>query len=132
MRVRKLLILPLVSAIGLWLTPARADDAASVQHFMTYFPTGDKCIKHTDVNLNLNGRLTGPGIRKLLTPEALAAGVELYITGSDENKFGNVSILYWQPKGECVLWYETISVQEYGVRLGLSPYGISPFYKEAN
>lgn len=120
----------LVAALA--TTAAHADDAQLSQHFMTLFPQGDKCIKYGDVNLNLNGRMTGPALRKFLTPEAIASGVQLYITGSDENKFGNVSILYWQPKGECVLWYETISVQEYSVRLGLNPYGISPFYKEAN
>jgi hypothetical protein len=100
--------------------------------YRVLYPQGEACVSHNDVNLNLNGRLTGPAVRRFLTPEALAAGVEIYITGSDENKFGNVSILYWQPKGQCVLWYETISVAEYSVRLGLTPYGVSPFYKKEN
>lgn len=112
--------------------PLEIGDKAPPVDFRTLYPQGDACLRHDDINLNLNGKLTGPGVRKLLTPEALAAGVEVYITGSDENKFGNVSILYWQPKGSCVLWYETISVVEYATRLGMTPYGISPFYKRDN
>lgn len=109
---------------------AATDRLAGTSKFMSYFPQGKSCVRYRDAELNLMNKLEGNVKERLLTPDAIAAGVEVWSTSSDENKFGNVSLLYFQPKGDCVLWYETVSVVEYCTRLGLTPYGVSPFYKD--
>jgi hypothetical protein len=125
--------LPLAASVVLHAQePAAPPVAVPATKFLNYFPQGKACVRYRDAELNLTHKLEGAVVEKLLTREAQAAGVEVWSTNSDENKFGNVSLLYFQPKGDCVLWYETISVVEYCARLGLTPYGVSPFYKENN
>lgn len=90
-----------------------------------------RCLKTEDTRLSTGGTgdVSGDIRRKLLTPEALAAGVRVYVSGSDVNNFGSVVIHYATPNNSCLLWSETIPLQEYSQRLDLNPVGVSPFFE---
>jgi hypothetical protein len=89
-----------------------------------------RCLRSEDLNLGLGGTtdLVGDIRDRLLTPEAKAAGVRVYISGADVNNYGQVVLHYSNRENTCVLFSEGISLQELGQRVGLSPLGISPFY----
>lgn len=93
--------------------------------------TPHRCIKTGDSNLSTGGTsdVTGDIRAKLLTPEAMAAGVRVYVSGSDVNNFGSVVIHYATSDDSCLLWSETIPLQEYSQRLKLNPVGLSPYYE---
>lgn len=87
------------------------------------------CINGGDIGVTSYSELSTPHREKLLTEGALKQGVKVYRNGWAENQYGNVTLTYWDNTGRCFLWAETLTIQEYSVRLGMSPVGISPFYE---
>jgi hypothetical protein len=67
--------------------------------------------------------------RRLLTPSAIAAGIQIKTSSYSVAEYGSVVLYYTNQDATCLLWSEGITLQEYSERLGLSPLGISPFYK---
>ncbi len=91
-----------------------------------------RCISPTSANLYEPSNEVSNDIReRLLTPQAKAAGVVVNTTRGTDNNYGNITLYYASGNnGNCVIWVETISLQEYAQRIGLTPQNVSPFYEE--
>lgn len=87
------------------------------------------CLNGGEVNISSVYELVSPHREKMLTPAAQAQGIKVFSGGWSDNQYGTVSLTYWDATGRCFLWAETLTLQEYSVRLGMSPVGISPFYE---
>ena len=117
-------IIGLLTGAGIALAiPAESAEPPPVLNFKP------ACLSHEQIYFTANTKVLSPVKEILLTREAIKDGVEVYSHSSDTNSFGSIVLLYWQPKPGCVLFMEVISAQEYATRLGMSPIGISPFYK---
>lgn len=87
------------------------------------------CADGGDLGVSSYQELQTPYREKMLTPAALAQGIKVFRNGWSENQYGTITLTYWDATGQCLLWGETLTFQEYSVRLGMSPVGISPFYE---
>ena len=87
------------------------------------------CVNGGYVGISSYGELVSPYREKLLTPAAQAQGIKVFRNAWTENQYGSITLTYWDGTGQCFLWGETLTIQEYSVRLGMSPVGISPFYE---
>ena len=89
-----------------------------------------RCISASDANISTT-MVSVPADfqRRLLTPEARAAGIQIKTSSYSVAEYGSVVLYYTNQDASCLLWSEGITLQEYAERLGLSPLGISPFYK---
>jgi hypothetical protein len=88
-----------------------------------------RCIPASNMGVYVSSEVTGDLRARLLTPEALAAGVRVFRKDSDVTNFGQQTLQYTNAQANCVLWMEGLTLQEYAQRLGLSPIGVSPFYQ---
>lgn len=73
--------------------------------------------------------LTGGSRLKFLTQGAANAGVRVKVLGYDDSKFGSQTLYFYAPDGNCLIWAETLTIQDYVSKLGLDPVGISPYYE---
>lgn len=126
------LLMGLVLAAG--LTACESAPSPNAQTAVQAVQIGNvvhRCLKTDDTKLSTGSTtdVSGDIRRKLLTPQALAAGVRVFISGSDVNNYGSVVIHYATANNSCILWSETIPVQEYSQRLDLNPLGISPYFE---
>jgi hypothetical protein len=88
------------------------------------------CVQRSETNLpGQNKEIKGDYRRRLLTPEADAAGVRVYVSTTDVTVFGNVVIHYANKEETCILWTESLTLQEYAIRYGMNPVGVSPYYE---
>ena len=65
---------------------------------------------------------------RLLTQDAIAAGVRVHVPSSDVSTYGSTTLVYTDKTKSCMLWAESLGVQEWTERLGLTPIGISTGY----
>lgn len=92
-----------------------------------------RCVARSETNFSSYGRqLTGEFRNRMLTPEAQASDIRVWVSGVDVTQYGNVVVAYTDSKNTCVVWSESLTLQEYAVRLGLNPVGISPHYQAEN
>lgn len=88
------------------------------------------CVSRNETQLPyMSGELRGGYRRAMLTPEADKAGVRVFTSGTSVNEYGSVTLLYTNREESCILWSESLTLQEYSVRFGMSPLGLSPFYE---
>jgi hypothetical protein len=88
------------------------------------------CFKAGDMNIGQPTTEVKGALRaKLLTPQAVMAGVRVFVTGTDINQYGQLVLNYTDAGNTCTLWSEGLTVQEYSQKLGLNPVGVSPFYE---
>lgn len=126
--------LPLLAlAAGLLLTGCddnpRTERPVNVQAISLANGVG-RCIPDSDMGVYAGSEeVTGELRSRLLTPDAKTAGVRIFRKGQDVTNFGQQTLFYTNPKADCVLWMESIALQEYGQRLGLNPLSVSPFYE---
>ena len=109
-------------SVAIPAAPAATQDVAG---------TSVPCLNGGEINISAYSELRSPHREKMLTPQAQAQGIKVFSNGWAENQYGTVMLTYWDNTGRCFLWAETLTVQEYSVRLGMSPVGISPFYEAA-
>jgi len=89
-----------------------------------------RCISATEMGLYLPGNELPVNFRKkLLTPEAFAAGVRIYREDNSVTTYGAQTLYYTNAAADCLLWTESLQLQEFSQRLGLSPLGLSPYYE---
>jgi hypothetical protein len=91
-----------------------------------------KCIPEGRINVigtGANYELTGDQRDRFLLPFAQKAGIRVTTSGSTVTDYGSVNIYYYAPDMKCLVWFESLTIQEYGVKLGLDPIGVSPFYQ---
>lgn len=89
------------------------------------------CVNGGDINISSQIELKSPYREKMLTPGAQAQGIKVFTGYWSDNQYGSIVLTYWDNTGRCFLWAETLTLQEYSVRLGMSPVGISPHYEAA-
>lgn len=89
------------------------------------------CIYDHDIHTvgYTSRELKGELAARLLTPEARKAGIRVTTAGTEVSGYGSQIIYYYAPDGNCLLWTESLTLQEFSVRVGLDPMGISPFYE---
>ncbi len=90
-----------------------------------------KCIPYSEMHISDTNEITGEMRLKLLTPEAAKAGIRIMVSSSDISNSGTTVLTYADPLDHCVVWSESLTLQEYSARLGLNPNGISPFYQDS-
>jgi len=126
--------LPLLAlAAGLLLTGCddspRTERPVNVQAISLANGVG-RCIPGSDMGVYAGSEeVTGELRSRLLTPDAKTAGVRIFRKGQDVTNFGQQTLFYTNSKADCVMWMESIALQEYGQRLGLNPLSVSPFYE---
>ncbi len=91
------------------------------------------CIQARSLNLynNTSNELSGSLREQFLTPEAAKANVRVFSAGSDVTGFGSNVIHYMDEAATCLLWSETLGLQEYAEKAGLSPLGVVKGYEPA-
>lgn len=88
-----------------------------------------RCLPSSDIGQRAPSyELKGELRTRMLTPDAEAAGVRVYVAGSDVSSYGSTVVLYSNDESDCMLWSETLSLQEYNDRLGLSPLKVANGY----
>lgn len=87
------------------------------------------CIDRYQANISLGSEVGGDYRRRFLTPQADKAGVRVFIGSSTVSDYGSTVIHYSNKANTCLLWSESLTLQELAVRLGMSPEGISPYYE---
>ena len=89
-----------------------------------------RCLPYDEVGVYFGSyELKGDLRNRFLTPEARNAGVRVYREANNVTTYGSQTIYYTNADGNCVLWMEGLTLQEYSQRLGLNPVGLSPFYE---
>ena len=92
-----------------------------------------RCVSRGHTNIPSYGtQLTGSLRQKFLTKEAQEADIRVWVTDHGHNAYGSVTITYTDSYDKCAVWSEVLTLQEYSVRLGLNPIGISPHYQVEN
>lgn len=87
------------------------------------------CVPYNWVNMNYE--IDEPEFKiKLLTIEAINSGIRVFRSEGADSKYGSVTLVYYDSKRKCILWMESMSLQDFAYRVGLNPVGISPFYEE--
>lgn len=66
---------------------------------------------------------------RFLTPQAEAAGVRVFIPGADVTNYGTVSLYYTNSDGTCLLFAETLGLQEYTIKAGMDPTLVTTGYE---
>lgn len=73
--------------------------------------------------------LEGEYRKAMLSPAAQEAGVRVYTSGTNVTEYGSIVVQYGTKEETCILWTESLTLQEYAIRLGMNPVGVSPFYE---
>lgn len=91
------------------------------------------CIEARSLNLSmyLTKEIKGTLRSNFLKPEAAKANVRVFSADHDVTNFGSNVIYYTNEKADCLLWTETLGLQEYVEKAGLSPLGIVNGYEPA-
>lgn len=92
-----------------------------------------RCIPGSEISVNDGFRdLRGDVRRRFLTPEADAAGVRVLVSSTEVTGYGSTVVRYLNQEGTCLLWAETLSIQEYAEKMGLTPIGVANGYAVGN
>jgi hypothetical protein len=114
-------------------TAAEARNANSGAKSLDIGNKNGRCLPASKMSLYTpSNELVGDIRTRFLTPEASLARIRVFVSGTDVSGYGSTSVFYTNETADCVLWAETITIQELAQRAGLSPLGISPFYLPDN
>lgn len=117
--------------VSVTLPPLAADTVVSEPTTAPAAGVTVPCVNGGEIGMSAYSELRSPYREKMLTNAGQSSGIKVFASSWTENQYGNVTLTYWDSTGRCFLWAETLTVQEYSVRLGMSPVGFSPFYEAA-
>jgi hypothetical protein len=119
---------------------AEAKAARSAQIRMATMQVGGqpvRCLPMDSLNVNLNTsnnmavELQGEVRKRFLTQAADQAGVRVFAADKDISAYGSTVLYYLNEQQDCLLWTESMSIQEFAEKAGLNPLGIAQGYEPA-
>ena len=89
-----------------------------------------RCLKWSDLSLSKksSNELKGELRTRFLTPEADAAGVRAFVAASDVSNYGSTIVYYTDASTDCLMFAETLGMQEYTIKAGLDPMVVTSGY----
>jgi hypothetical protein len=110
-------------------TAAEARNASGGTKVTTLADKESLCIPASKMGLSAPSKeLVGEIRTRFLTPEASLARVRVFVSGTEITSYGSTTVYYTNETSDCILWAESLTIQELVQRAGLNPLGISPFY----
>lgn len=92
-----------------------------------------RCLQASDLEMYMPSsyELEGDVRARFLTLEANNAKVRIFVSGSTVSDYGSIVVYYVNEQRDCLLWMETLGIQEYAEKAGLNPLGIAQGYEAA-